>query len=218
MPEMKDYYSILGVDRLACETEIKQAYHKLAMQHHPDKNPSEAKAGLANSVFQNINEAYHTLIDKTRRAHYNKALAEKAAGVQGQSVQDNQADMAYRHGIEAYKGNQFKRAVEYFRAAAKLNPKKAIYHDRLGIAIIKAGGPLEEAKMHCTKAIQMEIYNAEHYLSLGIIYQLGGMAEKAKEQFKEALKWDPNNGQAKQRLILVEKKTKKGLLGKLFKK
>jgi curved DNA-binding protein CbpA len=218
MTELKDYYSILGVDRLASEAEIKQAYRKLAMKHHPDKNPEESKDGIANAAFQDINEAYHTLIDKTRRTQYNKALSEKAAGVQAHTVQDNQADMAYRHGVEAYKANQFKRAVEYFRAAAKLNPKKAIYYDRLGIAIIKAGGPLEEAKMYCDKAIQMEMYNAEHYLSLGIIYQLAGMPEKAKEQYKEALKWDPNNTQARQRYAIVEKETKKGLFGKLFKK
>lgn len=218
MIQSKDYYSILGVDRLASESEIKQAYRKLAMQYHPDKNPTESRDGLANAAFQDINEAYHTLIDKERRAQYNKMMSERAAGVQSHSVQDNQADMAYRHGVEAYKANQFKRAVEYFRAAAKLNPKKAIYYDRLGIAIIKAGGPLEEAKMYCDKAIQMEMYNAEHYLSLGIIYQLVGMAEKAKEQFKEALKWDPNNTQARQRYAIVEKETKKGIFGKLFKK
>ncbi|MBU2462991.1 MAG: DnaJ domain-containing protein, partial [Candidatus Edwardsbacteria bacterium] len=119
MTQLKDYYSILGVDRLVSEAEIKQAYRKLAMQHHPDKNPAESKDGLANSAFQDINEAYHTLIDKNRRAQYNKMLSERASGVQAHSVQDNQADMAYRHGVEAYKANEFKRAVEYFRAAAK---------------------------------------------------------------------------------------------------
>lgn len=214
----RDYYSILGVDRLCSENDIKQAYRKLAMQHHPDRNPGQSKDGLTNNAFQEINEAYHTLINKDKRAAYNKLLAEKASGSQANTVQDNQADMAYRHGVEAYKANQFKRAVEYFRAAAKLNPKKAIYFDRLGIAIIKAGGPLEEAKMQCDKAIQMEMYNAEHYLSLGIIYQLAGMTDKAKQQFREALKWDPNNSQAKQRLALVEKEGQKGLFGKLFKK
>jgi curved DNA-binding protein CbpA len=215
MASGRDYYSILGVDRMAGEAEIKQAYRKLALKFHPDRNPGESRDGLASSSFQEVNEAYHNLIDKEKRAKYNKAMTEKAAGVEGASVQSNQAEMSYRYGLEAYKANQFKRAVEYFRVACKLNPKKAIYHNRLGLAIIKAAGPLEDARASCEKAVQIEMYNPEHYLTMGIIYQTAGMNDKAREQFKEALKWDPKNVQAQKRLEMVGKGDK-GFLGKLF--
>ncbi len=214
MNEFKDYYHILGIDRQAGDMEIKQAYRRLAMKHHPDRVPTESRDGLASSAFQEVNEAYHTLIDKNRRAQYNKLLADRSAGVQEHTVQDTQADMAYRHGIESYKTNQFKRAVEYFHAATKMNPRKAIYFNRLGMAVIKAGGPLDEARAACERAIQMEMYNPEHYLSMGIIYQTAGMEDKAKAQFKEAIKWDPKNAQAHARLQMLEKK--KGFLGKMF--
>ncbi len=214
MSEFKDYYHILGVDRQAGDLEIKQAYRRLAMQHHPDRVPVENRTGLASKAFQEINEAYHVLIDKKRRAEYNKQLAERASGKQSHTVQDTQAEMAYRHGIEAYKGGQFKKAMEYFSAAAKMNPRKAIYFNRLGLAIIKAGGPLDEARAACERAIQMEMYNPDHYLSLGIVYQTAGVADKARAQFKEALKWDPKNAQALARLQMLEKD--KGFLGKLF--
>jgi len=65
----KDYYNILGVSRNATEREIKQAYRKLARQHHPDVNPSDKSA---EEKFKQINEAYEILSDKEKRPKYDK--------------------------------------------------------------------------------------------------------------------------------------------------
>jgi curved DNA-binding protein len=58
-----DYYSILGVPRSASPEEIKKAYKKLAMKHHPDRGGDSAK-------FKEINEAYSTLSDPQKKAEY----------------------------------------------------------------------------------------------------------------------------------------------------
>jgi len=65
----KDYYKILGVDRKASERDIKQAYRKLARQHHPDVNPGDKSA---EEKFKQINEAYEVLSDKEDRKKYDK--------------------------------------------------------------------------------------------------------------------------------------------------
>jgi len=216
MPEFKDYYFILGISKSAGEQEIKAAYRRLAIRLHPDKNPAEAKQGFASSQFQDVNEAYHTLIDRRKREVYNKMLLDRQSGAaEGHSYEVNQAEMVYRQGVKAYNEQNYKRAVEYFKAAVRLNPKKAAYYDRLGIAIIKAGGSIEDARAQCEKAQQMEMYSPEHYLSMGIIYQMAGLHDKARDQFKEALKWDPNNVTAKQKLEQLGK-DKKGFFGKVF--
>ena len=60
---MKDYYGILGVSRNATEEEIKQAFRRQAMRHHPDRGGDSA-------LFQDINEAYSVLSDSQKRAAY----------------------------------------------------------------------------------------------------------------------------------------------------
>lgn len=59
-----DYYSILGVAKTATPDEIKQAYRKLAREHHPDRT------GGDDTKFKQINEAYDTLKDPQRRQEY----------------------------------------------------------------------------------------------------------------------------------------------------
>jgi len=60
---MDDYYSILGVPKNASPEDIKKAYRKLAMQYHPDRGGDEKK-------FKEINEAYDTLGDTSKKASY----------------------------------------------------------------------------------------------------------------------------------------------------
>lgn len=65
-----DYYEILGVSRSASQTEIRNAYRKLAKQYHPDRNSSEH----AKTYIQLINEAYETLSDEERRRQYDQPV------------------------------------------------------------------------------------------------------------------------------------------------
>jgi curved DNA-binding protein len=63
---MKDYYKILGVDRAAADTEIKNAYRRLAKKYHPDVSKEED----ATQKFQEIQEAYSVLKDPQKKAAY----------------------------------------------------------------------------------------------------------------------------------------------------
>jgi len=67
--DYKDYYQILGVERSASADDIRKAYRKLAMQHHPDRNPGNKQA---EEKFKEINEAYQVLSDKGKRARYDQ--------------------------------------------------------------------------------------------------------------------------------------------------
>ena len=61
----RDYYEILGVERTSTEIELKKAYRRLAMKHHPDRNPDDK---ASEELFKEANEAYEVLSDSSKRA------------------------------------------------------------------------------------------------------------------------------------------------------
>jgi molecular chaperone DnaJ len=65
----QDYYATLGVAREASAEDLKKAYRKLAMQHHPDRNPGDKQA---EGKFKEVNEAYDVLKDEQKRAAYDR--------------------------------------------------------------------------------------------------------------------------------------------------
>ena len=70
---MKNYYSVLGLNKGASDEEIKKAYRKLAMQYHPDRNADDSKA---EEKFKKVSEAYAVLSDKKKRGQYDQFGAE----------------------------------------------------------------------------------------------------------------------------------------------
>ncbi len=88
----RDFYQVLGVSRSASEKEVRQAFRRLARQHHPDVNPGDSSA---EAKFKEINEAYEVLSNAESRAKYDRYGAgwkhaeqyERAhAGAQGPST------------------------------------------------------------------------------------------------------------------------------------
>jgi len=79
----RDYYETLGVNRDASEEEIKKAYRKLAMKHHPDRNPDSKDS---EDKFKEAKEAYEMLSDPQKRAAYDAyghAGVDASAGAAG---------------------------------------------------------------------------------------------------------------------------------------
>lgn len=65
----RDYYEVLGVNRKASDQQLKSAYRKLALQHHPDRNPGDQQA---EEKFKEINEAYGVLSNGDTRSRYDR--------------------------------------------------------------------------------------------------------------------------------------------------
>jgi len=78
----RDYYEVLGVSRTASADEIKKAYRRLAMKHHPDRNKGDESSG---TKFKEAKEAYEVLRDTDKRAAYDRFGHEGLRGGPGGS-------------------------------------------------------------------------------------------------------------------------------------
>ena len=67
MPEKRDYYEVLGIDKAATDLDIKKAFRSLARKFHPDKNPDEPEAEMK---FKELQEAYTILSNPEERRKY----------------------------------------------------------------------------------------------------------------------------------------------------
>ena len=80
----RDYYEVLGLNRGASEDEIKKAYRRLAMKHHPDRNPDDANS---EEKFKETSEAYEILANEEKREAYDRfghaGVEANAGGVGG---------------------------------------------------------------------------------------------------------------------------------------
>jgi len=65
----RDFYTVLGVNRDASDEDIKKAYRKLAMKHHPDRNPDDK---TSEEKFKEAKAAYEILSDAKKRAAYDQ--------------------------------------------------------------------------------------------------------------------------------------------------
>ena len=70
MPNKRDYYEVLGVDKGASADDIKRAYRRLALKYHPDKNPDNKDA--SEKKFKECAEAYEVLSDDQKRQRYDQ--------------------------------------------------------------------------------------------------------------------------------------------------
>ena len=89
-----DYYKLLNISRSANQREIKRAYHKLAVEYHPDKNPDDRDE--AEIKFKAVAQAYEVLSDDDMRRKYD--AGEDVTGNPGEGQQQQQQGHWMHHG------------------------------------------------------------------------------------------------------------------------
>lgn len=107
------------------------------------------------------------------------------------------AEVYYQQGRARFERREYHAAVHLLREAIKLDPNRAPYHYHLGIALIRNPRTRRDAEQHLSRAAELEPYNAQIRVKLGMLYKEAGLFKRAEHYFREALQLDPDNRLAK---------------------
>lgn len=110
------------------------------------------------------------------------------------------AEVYYQQGRARFERKEYHAAVHLLREAIKLDSSRAPYHYHLGIALIRNPRTRRDAEQHLSKAAELEPYNAQIRVKLGLLYKEAGLTKRAEHFFREALQLDPDNRVAKREL------------------
>lgn len=187
-----NYYEVLGVDRSASDSEIRDRFRKLARESHPDRYRGPNKAD-AERKFQTLTEAVNVLTNPARRKQHD---AEISSGKPGGGADLAQVGKAYlAKGVKAYKEGDVRSAYENFDMAVKHNPNDAKAFHYLAIAAAKIPSYMRQAVQAIETAVQKEPVNPTYLKDAGMICKRAGLPAKAERYLDEALKWDPESAE-----------------------
>jgi len=214
LQDAKDHYEILDITRAADLERIKDSYHALARNFHPDRFHQDSPELRKNveSAFARVAQAYETLSDPGRRKAYDHKVFGKAAG-RGSGPNGNKstdprkarAETSFQQGVAALKRNQDDEAIRLLGEAATLEPREARYRAYYGSALTRRLTSRRLAETELQAALSMEPENTSFRLMLAELYQLIGLRRRAQTELSRVLAADPRNEAARSLMATLSK-------------
>ena len=205
-------YQILDIPKTASDEDIKKAYFQMARRFHPDRFDrqiaAEFKAQI-HEVFDAITGAYRTLSNKDSRRVYDAKSGQLSGQDDAQEI-FRKADIKFRQGKTLHGQGRYNEAVAYLEEAVRMRRDKADYYLLLAMCESKLPAYVKKSEEDFLKAIQLEPWNPEGYVGLGLLYKAEGLQTKAIKQLEKALSVDPDHASAREALDELTGGPKKG--------
>jgi len=211
-------YQILDIPRTAAEEDVKKAYFHMARKFHPDRFDRHIVAEFKtqiDEVFDGITNAYRVLSNKESRKIYD---AKSGEATTQEDVQDSfrKADIKFRQGKTLHGQARYDEAIAYLEEAVRVRKDKGDYFLLLAMCESKLPAYKRKAEQDYLKAIQLEPWNPEGHVGLGLLYKAEGLQTKAVKSLEKALEVEPGHAAARDALDELtggKKKSSRGLFG-----
>ncbi len=224
----QNFYQLLGVALGCSAEEFHQAYTELARIVHPAHAEALGLTGKEEALrllFEKATEAYLTLSDPERSRRYQLSLGDSAVvvavqteGPQRKKEEKELAEQNYRAAKNMALQNDYFSAIQLLEQAVRSDPQPE-YH--LLLAQCQAQNPrwINKAVFNCSLAVELKPDDPQLRTALGEIYEKAGNLARAREEYQSALARMPGHPEASEaleRMIPLERKEKRGLLGRFF--
>ncbi len=182
----KTHYETLGVSRTAKQAEIKAAYRKLVLIHHPDRSKDPA----APQIFRSISEAFEILADPDERSRYDAGLE-----TQRLRTEEFQARERRRRDEDARRlfDDQMSATATKARTQARRDSRGAVPSMLSKLSSMYARQQIGECEKLAREIIQMDPSQALPYAILGDISRSRGQLNEAARMYSFALQRQPDN-------------------------
>jgi len=242
----RNHFEVLGIERIASEQQVKEAYFRLARRFHPDTHHDSTLSDLADqleAVFIRLGEAYETLKNARQRGEYEARLgreqqraaagsgpgaAPAPAGAREADLDPEQerkaAEDAVRKGSYLYEKEKYYDAIQLLEPAIENLSGKIQLRARLVLskAYLKNPKWVKRAEETLQSLVHDDPQNVEAYYLLGTIYRDTGLKSRATSMFRRVLELKPDHEEALAAIgpLPEEEPTQEsgGFFGKLFRK
>lgn len=199
--DLSDHYRLLRVSPFGSRDDVRKAYYDVARDYHPDRfrtGPLQEFRERMESYFSRITEAYNTLYDPDLRAEYDSEQAEEKTETTLDTTSIARENFKRAQSLIAR--GRFSEAVSWLENAIQQDPTKAIYRLELGQVLSRNPRLRPKAIQHLVEANRLDPSLIPGYLTLGELYLKQGDTKRAARMFREALRWEPGNLVATEKL------------------
>lgn len=220
-----NYFELLGLQTTATHKEIETNYQKYAQYFSPERinmltDPELKKIG--GLVIEKIKRAHEILTNYEKKAEYEKrGYREFQPEIdKPEEEPEEKAKVIFKKAKSLHATRQYDLAVKALEEAIRLDAKVAAYYLLLGMSQTQISHLKIDAEKNLRKASEMESWNAEPYVALGMLFYSEKMFKRAEPFFRKALELENNHPLAKKKLeeIVGPEETAKDKVHNVLKK
>jgi tetratricopeptide (TPR) repeat protein len=201
-----NYFTLLGLTLAATQKEIEAAYSQLAEELSSARlaalGQSEA-ARTGQSIAKQLQRAFQVISDYDKRGEYEKRGFKEFIPPDAKEDTVEFAKILYRKALTLFNQKNFQKAIMVVEDAIRNNPAKAEYYLLLGLCQSELPSRKRQAEENLLKAANIEPWNAEHVVALGMLFYSERLPKRAEGFFRKALDLEPNHDLARKKLAEI---------------